>query len=404
MNTFLVRIGLAAAGAVWLAGWEASLAQTATWVEHTLASSPLFAHHDMTYDSRRGRLIVAGRTAIMTTSLGIYAGAPDGSWTRLPAPSPSVPGRHDIELAYDSDRDVVVLYTDATNRVWELSDTNWTVVTAATAPVQCRDGALMQYDPLRRRTVLVGTPGPSESTLPLSTSPSETWLWDGVNWAQAAGTNQSPRGAAGGGMAFDAARGEMVLLTMGTMQTWTFDGAQWTQRHPATAPSPGLWVFHLAYDPGNQLCVFFGGETTQSPLAYPRNTWAWDGTDWRKLAPPRSPPATIDYAFAYFPERNALVLHGGWNDPNWQFRKNVWLLSIGTEIRLTDFAAGPQELSLTSTGRILTGARQILQTSTNLAVRTAWVSVQTNVTPAATNTWLVPRPDGPEFFRILEQP
>jgi len=404
MNTPLVRMLFTAAAAIGLAGPEALLAQTATWVENTPASSPLFAHHDMAYDSLRGRLIVAGRTSIMSPALGIYAGLPDGSWTRLPAPSPAVPGRHDLELAYDSHRDVVVLYTDATNLVWELSGTNWSVITAATRPVQCRDGALMQYDPARRRTVLVGTPGPPESSLPVSTSRSETWLWDGTDWAQVADTNSSPRGAAGGGMAFDAARGEMVLLTMGTMQTWVFDGTKWRQRHPATLPSPGLWVFHLAYDPVNQLSVFFCGETTQQPLAYPRNTWAWDGTDWRKLAPLRSPPATIDYTFAYFPERNALVLHGGWNDPNWQFRRNVWLLTIQNEIRFTGLQLDATDISLTSTGRVQTGARQILLSSTNLAAPATWVNTLTNSAPTATNTWLVPRLAGPEFFRIVEQP
>ena len=404
MNTPLLHIALTAAGAIWLAGFEALLAQTTTWVENTTPTSPLLAHHDMTYDSLRGRLIVAGRTSIMSQSLGVYAGGSDGSWIRLSAPSPALPGKHDIELAYDSHRDAVVLYTDATNRVWELSGTNWSVVTAATAPVQCRDGALMQYDPLRRKTVLVGTPGPDLTSLPEPTSPSETWLWDGVNWAQAADTNSSPVGAAGGGMAFDAARGEMVLLTMGTMQTWTFDGTNWTRRNPATTPSPGLWVFRLAYDPLNQLSVFFCGETTQMPLTYPRNTWAWNGTDWKKLAPLKSPPATIDYAFAYFPERNALVLHGGWNDPNWQFRKNVWLLTIQNEVRFTGLDLGTADISLTSTGRVQTGTRQILQTTTNLAGPAAWVNTRTNAAPTATNTWLVPRQAGQEFFRILEQP
>lgn len=150
-------------------------------------------------------------------------------------------------------------------------------------------------------------------------------------------------------MTFDAARGEMVLLTMGTMETWTFDGAQWTRRTPATTPTPGLWVFHLAYDPENQLAVFFCGETTRSPLTYPRNTWVWNGTDWKKLAPLRSPPPTIDYAFAYFPERHALVMHGGWIEPNWQFLKNVWLLTIqnapGTEIRFIGFNLGARSLA-----------------------------------------------------------
>jgi hypothetical protein len=297
-----------------------------------------------------------------------------------------------------------VLYTDATNLVWELHGTNWSVITSATAPVQCRDGALVQYDPLHRKTVLIGTRGPAEGSLPTSTSLSETWLWDGVNWAQAADTNSSPRGAAGGGMAFDAARGEMVLLTMGTMQTWTFDGAKWTRRSPSTAPSPGLWVFDLAYDPVNQLCVFFCGETAQQPLLYPRNTWAWNGTDWKKLAPLKLPPATIDYALAYFPERNALVLHGGWNDPTWQFRRNVWLLSLRSEIRFLGFNLGAADILLTSLSSSQTGARQILQTSSNLAGPGTWVDALTNAAPTATNTWLVPRQAGPAFYRILEQP
>ena len=84
---------------------------------------------------------------------------------------------------------------------------------------------------------------------------------------------------------------------------------------------------------------------------------------------------------AYFPERNALVLHGGWNDPTWQFRKNVWLLTIQNEIRLTALDLGTSNITMTSTGRVQTGARQILQTSTNLAiVQTArkGVSVQTS--------------------------
>jgi hypothetical protein len=313
--------GLAALLA-WVGGLNLD-AQTATWTEITHPSSPAFAHHDMTYDSLRHRLIAAGRTFIMAQPFAIHAGAADGSWTQLPAPSPALPGYQDIELAYDSHRDVVVLYTTATNKVWEFDGTNWTVITATTTPIQCADGAQMQYDPLRRKTVLVGTTGyPGVSKM------SETWFWDGTDWTLAAGTNASPRGAAGGGMAFDAARGEMVLLTMGTMQTWTFNGTNWTERSPATVPSPGLWVFDLAYDPVSQRVVFFGGETRVSPPTYPTNTWAWDGTNWMKIEAATGPPGVIDYALAGFPERGGLVMHGGWGPSNWNFRTNVWLLTL----------------------------------------------------------------------------
>ena len=133
--------------------------QTATWTEITQPTSPAFAHHDMTYDSLRHRLIVAGRTAISSKAFALYAGAADGTWSKLTPPTPALPGTADIELAYDSDRDVVVLYTTTTNRVWEFNGTNWTVVTAAFTPVQCADGAQMQYDPIRKKTVLVGCKG-----------------------------------------------------------------------------------------------------------------------------------------------------------------------------------------------------------------------------------------------------
>ncbi|MBI5383848.1 MAG: hypothetical protein HZA90_04085 [Verrucomicrobia bacterium] len=390
-----------------LAGSLTLHAQTTAWTEITHPSSPAFAHHDMTYDSLRHRLIVAGRTSIMQNTFAIYAGAADGSWTQLPSPSPALPGREDIELAYDSHRDVVVLYTTATNKVWEFNGTNWSVITAATTPIQCKDGAQMQYDPVRRKTVLVGSDG-----WPGVDKVSETWFWDGTNWILAAGTNASPPGAAGGGLAFDAARGEMVLVAMRTMETWTFNGTNWVQRQPVTFPLPGVWVFDLAFHPPSGLVIFYGGEHVNElepwNSIYPTNTWAWDGNDWHKLEPPATPPETIDYGLTWFPERGGLVMHGGWGDPDWDFRTNVWLLTLQSApqpvIRFTDARPLGGQFSLTSTGRVQTSASQILQSSTNLSLTNAWANVQTNPVPAATNTWLVPRAGEERFFRILERP
>ena len=398
MNTR--TLGELVVGAV-VSTWATCQSPAATWTEITAPSSPAFAHHDMTYDSARGRLVLAGRTSIMSSVFGMFAGAPDGTWTPLPVPSPALPGRQDVELAYDSHRDVVVLYTTSTNRVWEFNGTEWNVITAAHAPVQCADGASLQYDPVRRRTVLVGSAG-----FPGVTNPSETWLWDGTDWTLAAGPDQSPHGAAGGSMTFDAARGEMVLLTMGNMETWTFDGSRWSPRTPVTKPSPGLWVFDLAYDPVRRLAVFFCGETTSPPAAYPRETWAWDGTDWRKLEIPSAPPETIDYALAYFPERNALVLHGGWGSPDWDFRNQVWQLAIGDAppagIRFTDIRAHDGQVDLTTVGRIREGAPQILQATTAAGSASVWVNLRTNAAPALTNAWTTPLDAPTRLYRLQE--
>src|SRR5438045_437701 len=68
------------------------------------------------------------------------------------------------------------------------------------------------------------------------------------SWTQVfPATSPPPRGA--GGMAFDAARGNVVLFggavrTSGQSSnssygdTWTWDGTNWTQRSPAASPSP----------------------------------------------------------------------------------------------------------------------------------------------------------------------
>jgi hypothetical protein len=289
--------------------------------------------------------------------------------------------------------------------VWEFDGTNWKVVVAATTPIQCSDGAQLQYDPVRRRTVLVGCAG-----FPEADSASETWLWEGVDWTRAADSTQSPRGAAGGGLAFDAARGELVLVTHSTMATWAFDGTTWRQRAPATTPSPGVWVFDLAFDPASQRVVYFGGEhlTAEEPWnsTYPTSTWAWDGTDWHQLATSATPPPTIDYALAGFPERGGLVMHGGWGDPEWQFRASAWLLTLPggptPTIRFTEIRPLDGSFSLTSTGRVQAGASQILQAASALSVPAAWGDIQTNATPAGTNTWLVPRDLDAGFFRIVE--
>jgi hypothetical protein len=67
----------------------------------------------------------------------------------------------------------------------------------------------------------------------------DTWTWDGATWTKQHPAS-SPRPSEDVGMAYDAARGDVVLFGGfdGSFfgQTWTWDGVTWTERHPAASP------------------------------------------------------------------------------------------------------------------------------------------------------------------------
>ena len=89
--------------------------------------------------------------------------------------------------------------------------------------------------------------------------------------------------------------------------TWTFDGKTWTEEHPATSP-PGRWPAAMAFDPRIGRLVLFGGDTQL------RDTWTYDGTNWTKQSPTTSPPGRAEAAMAYDPAHGNLVLFGGSRD------------------------------------------------------------------------------------------
>ncbi|MCP5520952.1 MAG: hypothetical protein H7A46_05335 [Verrucomicrobiales bacterium] len=386
------------------------VAQEAFWSPAPDANAPAMAHHDMTYDSTRGAVIVAGRPPGMTgAEVSVYQGNAAGEWSPLPSPQP-IPGQYDVEIAYNPDEDYTLLYTDAGNQVWKLRGETWTMEETSHTPVQCPDGAFLKYDPVRRNFVLVGSDG-----WPESTSPSQTWTYDGTDWTLVADEDASPEGAAGGGMAFDAARGEMVLTTNNTGETWTFDGTQWTRKHPATNPDPGVWVINMAYDPDSQLVVYFGGAHVLPDWSeeLQDKTWAWDGATWHSLPGTPPLPHNIDYGLAYFPERSAIVMHGGWprmvdGKEDWSLSNDVYLLTIDgggpTEIRIVHIARPVDgTVQLTSEGRGTNATRQVLQGTASLGPDANWAEVSANDEPGNVNQWEASLEGGAQFFRILEE-
>jgi hypothetical protein len=216
----------------------------------------------------------------------------------------------------------------------------WTQQTPPTSPTPDRFLSAMAYDAARDEVVLFGgAPDPN------NVFANDTWVWNGTTWTQRLpSTMPSPR--SNHSMAYDAARGEIVLFggyDTGTLgDTWVWNGTDWTQKAPATVP-PARYYAAMAYDAVNGVVVMFGGHDANS-INYD-DTWVWDGTDWTQRFPLTSPPALQAHAMAFDTLRGEVVLFGGDtgdgnNSPNgsgnqsdtWTWNGATWTLEAPASV------------------------------------------------------------------------
>ncbi len=142
--------------------------------------------------------------------------------------------------------------------------------------------------------MLVGVLGyrpPSETKAVAAASPSPS--------LSPSATASVPSGRFGASMAFDEARGNVVLFGGQTnplgvpgppsslSETWTWDGAKWQQRQPSVEP-PARVGAAMAYYPDRKLVVMWGGLEGNIQAA---DFWSWDGTNWALVRSPNAPPA-----------------------------------------------------------------------------------------------------------------
>jgi hypothetical protein len=222
-------------------------------------------------------------------------------------------------MAYDTARGVVVLFggmttTTLSDETWTWDGQSWTQQHPALSPAP-RQATSMVYDAKNQVVVLFG--GETYTTTgAASPDLNDTWVWDGVNWQQRhPASSPSPR--VFHSIAYDGARAGVVLFGGRSGQgqvyqdTWTWDGQAWTQLSPATSP-PSRWQAAMAFDESRGVTVLFGGASGTPTLNFMSDIWAWDGVSWTEQHSVSSPPpGRAGHVMAYDPGTQFVLVYGG---------------------------------------------------------------------------------------------
>lgn len=184
-----------------------------------------------------------------------------------------------------------------------------------------RTGHAMAFDGARGRVVLFGGDATG------STRFNDTWEWDGEDWTQA--QDIGPGARSQHAMVYDDVR-QAIVLFGGSLEeataadTWQWDGADWTQVADS-GPSPRSH-HAMAFDRVRGRIVLFGGRLADGAPA--GDTWEWDGEEWTQQEDV-GPPGRESHAMAYDAGRDRVVLFGGLTGETalgdtWEWDGSLW--------------------------------------------------------------------------------
>lgn len=137
-----------------------------------------------------------------------------------------------------------------------------------------------------------------------------------ITWTQLSPVHAPSSRLFSGGYGYDTWRERMVLFgghenasSALLNDTWEWDGKDWTRCSPARSPSPRSGAT-MAFDSARGVCVLFGGRALDSTLL--GDTWEWDGTNWRQYSPMNSPSPRHRAAMYFHPQGSRCVIFGGY--------------------------------------------------------------------------------------------
>ena len=293
----------------------------AEWtLSSTTGPSPR-SHYGLVYDEERQITLLyggLGESGVVLSDMWSWDG---NNWTEIIATGPGK--RYAHGMVYDSDRKIIVVHggynqsISLLNDTWEWDGANWTqIITPGPTP---RIAFGMAYDACNNSCVLYGGYVDGGSNY------NETWVYDGTWTQKTSSTNPGYRNFIGSGMAYDAARQQVILFggqyaSAGNSDTWAWDGNDWSKVSSGT-PQP-RWYHAIAYHSGLQKVFMYGGADLSA-----RNDelWAWDGSTW-EYKTEKGPQILFAHSMVYDSNRNKLIVFGGLTDgnPSWAYLNETW--------------------------------------------------------------------------------
>lgn len=205
----------------------------------------------------------------------------------------------------------------------------WTNITSAGTPPSWGEPA-MTYVPDLGGILLFST---------------ETWVYDSNEhrWRRLSPA-VSPPETYGGSLAYDSAVRKAILFggfrerpdhcLETTNTTWLYDpmANTWTNVTPVHSP-PVRWYTSMAYDPGSQKVVLFGGHEVECRFRIPEvtgprlnDTWIYDSRAnlWTNVTSWLAPPARSHAGLAIDTRASRMVLFGGVSGDPWDHSRRTF--------------------------------------------------------------------------------
>ncbi|MGA8275283.1 MAG: hypothetical protein WB789_00285 [Thermoplasmata archaeon] len=228
-----------------------------------------------------------------------------------------------------------------TNATWSESNGVWAELHPIISPAP-REEAEMAWDPADGYVLLFGGTGCQDPPACDQTGPlNDTWAFKDGTWNRAISSGPGPPPTDLGGLAYDPSDRMMVLFggsaCSTSCKTWTYSGGTWTELNLTTQP-PARYGEGFAEDQTDHGALLFGGMTFSGGGQVLNDSWLFSYGTWHQENGSSSPPGRWDPAMAWDPGLDAVVLFGGraggnapstFND-TWQFQAGAWTQWGGT--------------------------------------------------------------------------